>query len=165
VPDRGAGATDKWGQLSSTIDIPVTGKAKFVTDVNLTVQTTGSAAGAAEQLIARLIAPNGRSVQLFANLIGPIATPIQSIGPFKMDDDTATTVCPSAPPSCVDPDSTLEPPFSGTAQPPAAFLSAFNWAPMKGTWTLKLFDDANLLTSTLNSWTLEVSGRSYPLKK
>jgi subtilisin-like proprotein convertase family protein len=168
IPDQGPAATDKWGQASSTADIAVTGKAKFVTDVNLTIQTTGSAAGATTDLVARLKAPNGRTVQLFSNL-GDATT--QNIGPFKMDDDTETTICDSATPTttCLDPDMTLIRPFAGTAQPPQGSLSTFNWAPMKGTWTLKLFDNdggvPNTLSSTLNSWTLEVSGRSFPLKK
>lgn len=165
VPDRGPLATDRWGQLSSTIDVPVTGKAKFVTDVNVTVQTTGSAAGAANDVVARLSAPNGRTITLFTNLGDATLT---SIGPYKMDDDTATTICdfPAAMTPCLDPDANLNRPFAGTAQAEGGpVLGGFNWAPMKGTWTLKLFDTANTLTSTFTSWTLEVSGRSYPRKK
>jgi subtilisin-like proprotein convertase family protein len=163
VPDRGPAMTDRWGQLSSTIDVPVTGKAKFVTDVNVTVQTTGSAAGAAADLVARLTAPSGRTITLFTNIGGTT----QSIGPFKMDDDTATTICDSAAPPCIDPDANLNRPFAGTAQPqpPSGLLGAFDWVPMKGVWTLKLFDTSPTLTSTFTSWTLEVSGRSYPQKK
>ena len=161
IPDRGPVATDKFGALSSTIDIPVTGKAKFVTDVNVTVQTTGSAAGAATDLIARLSAPNGRTFTLFGGLGGGV---LQSIGPFKMDDDTATQICDAAAP-CVDPDLTLARPFSGTAQPPSSALSWFNWVPMKGSWKLTLLDNTNTKTSTLVSWAIDVSGRSFPVKK
>jgi subtilisin-like proprotein convertase family protein len=164
VPDQGPAATDRWGQLASTIDVPVTGKAKFVTDVNVTVETTGSAAGAASHVAARLTAPNGRTRTLFANLGDATLT---SIGPFKMDDDTATTICDVvvAMQPCPDPDANLNRPFAGTAQPPGGPLGAFDWVPMKGTWTLKLFDNVNTLTSTFTSWTLAVSGRSYPRKK
>jgi subtilisin-like proprotein convertase family protein len=162
IPDRGALATDKFGALSSTIDIPVTGKAKFVTDVNVTLTTTGSAAGAATDLIARLSAPNGRTFQLFSGLGGGV---LQSIGPFKMDDDTATQICDVAAPPCVDPDMTLNRPFAGTAQPPQAALSLFNWAPMKGSWKLTVLDTANTKTNTLVSWAIDVSGRAFPVKK
>ena len=147
---------------SRTIDIPVTGKAKFVTDVNVTLQTTGSAGGAATDLIARLSSPNGRTFQLFSGLGGGV---LQSIGPFKMDDDTATQICDVAAPPCTDPDLTLNRPFSGTAQPPGTALSLYNWAPMKGSWKLTVLDQTNTNTSTLVSWAIDVSGRSFPIKK
>ena len=80
VPD--ATATTN-GVLVSTIDV---GGKKFkgtkVRDVNVTLQATGSAGDAADDLTVRLTAPNGATTWLFGNeLVG------QSFGPFAMLDE------------------------------------------------------------------------------
>jgi len=148
-------------------DITVGGKkfkGKEVTDVNVTVQTTGNLAGAAADLNAKLSAPNGRTFILFDG-VGD-----QSIGPWKMDDDTRTQICDrdQATLPCVDPDSTLNRPFAGTSNlndddDDVRPLATFNGVSMKGNWTLTLFDDTDIgETSTLNQWRLELKGVAAP---
>lgn len=137
-------------------------KGKVVTDVNVTVQTTGNAAGAASDLTGKLSAPNGRTIILFDG-VGD-----QSIGPWKLDDDTRTQICESATPPCSDPDATLNRPFAGTSNlndddDDVRPLATFNGVGMKGTWTLTVFDDVDVgQTSTLNQWGLEIKGIKAP---
>jgi subtilisin-like proprotein convertase family protein len=96
-------------------------------------------------------------MQLFDNLPG------QSIGPLTIDDDTRTAVCTSATLNCSDPDQTLGRPYAGTASMLAFSngglgpLSSFNGIPMRGTWTLTVFDRSTSgQTSTLNGWGLKI---------
>jgi subtilisin-like proprotein convertase family protein len=152
VPDALAVAPNTWGRLKSSITVPDTFRKRFIGDVNITVETTGGVAGAAGDLIFRLTSPTGRTVQLVGN-IGD-----QSIGPFKMDDDTATTICNAATPPCADPDAILNRPFAGTAQP-FGQLSSFDGVRMKGNWTLAVLDDTATKTSTLKAWTLDVKSQ------
>ena len=153
VPD--ATATTN-GQLRSII--PVAGK-RFrdtrIRDVNVTFQTTGSAAGSGSQLTGRLISPKGSTVWLFGGLVNA-----QSIGPMTLDDESFVSTI-SAPPR--DP-TQLGPPYQGTAQPNCflAFgqcsLSVLDAGPVSGNWTLLLTDTSpsGPATSTLVSWRLQV---------
>jgi hypothetical protein len=163
VPD--ATATTN-GVLISTINVP---SAKpfigtEVRDVNVTLQTTGSASGAATQVTARVTAPNGATSWLFSGLSG------QSIGPLTLDDESpnylggATSTSPNS----------LASPYAGTAQPNCAFvrggcpLSILDNGPATGVWTLRVYDivAAPAATSVLNSWRLTmVAGRPYLTKK
>ncbi|MGH2957832.1 MAG: hypothetical protein ACRDL6_12675 [Solirubrobacterales bacterium] len=149
------------GQLISTIDV---GGKKFkktrIRDVNVTIQTTGSAAGSAGDLYALLSSPNGTTVFLFGGLDG------QSIGPVTLDDQSnlALSIGPLAPP--LDPN-TLYPPYAGRAQPFGTF-SSMNDGGATGTWTLRVVDTDPTppgTTSVLNSWRLEVrAGKKYLTK-
>jgi subtilisin-like proprotein convertase family protein len=149
--------------LRSQITIGKSFKGKVVGDVNVTVQTTGSAAGAAQDLNGKLTAPNGRTIILF-EFVGD-----QSIGPWTMDDDTPVQICDqTTPPACEDPDSTLNRPFAGTSNlndddDDVRPLSSFDGVGMKGVWTLTVFDDDPTLTSTLNQWGLKVTA-AKPVK-
>jgi hypothetical protein len=150
----------------STITVPKKYKGKVVGDVNLTgLQTTGNAAGASDDLAASLSAPNGRTIDLFVNVGGPAN---QSLGPWTIDDDTSTSICgtPAATP-CADPTQTLHPPFAGTSNTIRNFnqnfpvngpMASFDGVPMRGTWTLRIFDliPAGATTSTLNQWGLRI---------
>lgn len=155
VPDASAAAN---GQLPSTAN--VAGK-KFkktrVRDVDVTIQTTGNAVGAAGDLYALLSSPNGTTSFLFFGLAG------QSIGPLTLNDQTFLQLGFFCPPPPSDPNS-LCAPYAGTAQPGTPF-SVFNDGPAKGTWTLRVVDfDAPppTTTSILNSWTLKVvAGKKY----
>jgi hypothetical protein len=162
VPD--ATATTN-GVLVSTIDV---GGKKFkgtkVRDVNVTLQATGSAGDAAEQLTGRLTAPNGATTWLFANQLAG-----QSFGPLTIDDESVNTI--SFDPSR---DSTLlASPYAGTAQPHCfsaqggCTLSAMDNGPVSGTWTLRVVDNDSTppLTSILNSWRLTaVAGKAFQTK-
>jgi hypothetical protein len=152
--------------LDSTITVGKQFKGKLVGDLNVTgIRTTGSAAMAADDLVFRLIGPGGRAVLLigFQNGIGDV-----DIGPLTLDDDTRTSICNDVAPTCTDPDRTLLQPFAGTANliglgtGDTGPLSSFNRTRMKGTWTLRLWDDNNNgLTNTLIAWGLKIT----PAKK
>jgi hypothetical protein len=139
----------------STITVGKKFKGKTVGDVNVTgIQTTGSGANAAGNLSMSLSAPNGKTVFVEATALGG-----QNIGPLTFDDDTSTSICDSATPSCSDPNQTLIRPFVGTANlfglatGDTGPLSNFNGSPMRGTWTFRIWDNLNNgLTSVLNSW-------------
>jgi hypothetical protein len=139
-------------------------KNRVVTDVNVMFQSTGLVAGAAADLTFKLSAPNGRTNLLFRNLGD------QSIGPLTLDDDTRTSICDSATATCRDPDATLLQPFNGRANTLDVAdgvrpLSNFNGVPMKGDWTITVFDTVNTGSSTSNTfnrWRLEVKGTKAP---
>jgi|tagenome__1003787_1003787.scaffolds.fasta_scaffold20915657_3 hypothetical protein len=145
--------------VNSTITVGKKFKGKVVGDVNVTgIQTTGTEDGSAPDLVMRIIAPNGRSVRLWAGGFGE-----QSIGPLTFDDDTPVSICNNTPPCEWGPD-TLNPPFAGTSN--LQFLGAggtgplsrLDGVPMKGTWTFQIWDEnANGATSILNSWGLQIA--------
>jgi len=145
--------------LVSELKVPKKFKGKAVGDVNVTsIQTTGSAPSAADDLFLTLSAPNGRTVVLLSG-IGD-----QSIGPLTLDDDTPVSVCNALLPPCEDSRESLNRPFAGTANllttlfgTPGGPLSNFNGIKMRGTWTLRAYDDLAVGTnSTLNQWGLRI---------
>jgi hypothetical protein len=159
VPDRPA--TGAATPLRTSIVVGKKFKGKTVADVNVTgIQTTGSAAGAANDLNARLSAPNGRTVQLFRTKGD------QSLGPWTIDDDTAVSICDApATTVCAAPNQSLNQPFAGTSNlayndgPAFTPLQALDGVAMKGAWTLTVFDSANGAgngTSVLNQWGLQI---------
>ncbi len=176
VPDAGTGKPKAFVRnvpLSVAIDdAPASGKAvpvrttltagkafkgAVVGDLDVTgIGTTGSGANAADQLVFRLTAPNGRTVQL-AEGNGDV-----SLGPWTFDDESPASICDSPLP-CDDPSESLPPPFAGrsntigTGTEETGPLSSFDGVPVRGTWTLTVYDSANGATSTLNSWGLRIT--------
>jgi len=150
------------GAVVSEIKVPKRFKGQRVGDLNvLDIQTTGSASNAASDLYFKLVAPNGRVVQLIWRDFSGIGD--VSIGPLTIDDDTRTSICNAVVPPCVDPDATLNRPFAGTANMidlgPGGTgpLSAFDGIKMRGTWALWVYDiQLGGGTSTLNTWGLEI---------
>jgi hypothetical protein len=159
IPDDVAGASIP---VNSTLTAGKKFKGKVVGDVNVTgIQTTGSAAGAANDLAFRLIAPNGRTVLLVGEnrSIGDV-----SIGPLTLDDDTSVSICDVTTPPCVYGPQTLNRPFAGTANllflgsAGTGPLSHFDGVPIKGTWTFQIWDFASIgATSVLNQWGLKIT--------
>ena len=147
----------------STITVPKKFKGLNVADVNVTgIRTTGTMSGSANDLTARLTAPNGRTIILF-NGKGD-----QSLGPWTLDDDTNVEICNLAlpgPPVCGDPLERLYMPFAGTSNlvntngPYWIPLSTLNGVPMRGTWTITIsdLDPTAGTTSVLNSWGLRIT--------
>ena len=164
VPDATGPAT-RSVPLRSTITVPKKYKGKYVGDVNVTgLQTTGSGAGAANDLIGYLISPGKRTFQLFY-LVGN-----DSLGPWTIDDDTPSSICNVAPPAvCPNPSQSLPQPFAGTSNairnwagnfPVNGQLAMFDGVPMKGSWTLLLTDVATGAgngTNTLDAWGLKIT--------
>jgi hypothetical protein len=160
IPDDVAGGVSI--PVNSTLTAGKKFKGKVVGDVNVTgIRTTGSGAGAANDLAFRLIAPNGRAVLLIGEnrSIGDV-----SIGPLTLDDDTTAMICDATTPPCSYATQTLNRPFAGTAN--LAFLGAagtgplshLDGLPIKGTWTLQVWDFSSPgQTSVLNGWGLQVT--------
>jgi len=146
--------------VNSNITVGKKFKGKVVGDVNVTgVQTTGSADGALNDLVFRLISPTGRSVVLLADS-GTGA----SMGPLTFDDDTFTEMCYSPP--CQWAPQTLNPPYVGTVNleyngaAGTGPLAQLNGLPMKGTWTLSVWDEGGPgTTSVLNAWGLRITAK------
>jgi hypothetical protein len=146
--------------LTSTITVGKKFKGKQVADVNVTgIQTTGNATGAANDLGFRLTGPNGTNVLLIDPGIGDV-----SIGPLTLDDDTPVSICNATTPPCNYPPQTLNRPFAGTANllflasGGTGPLSAFDGSPMRGTWTLTVWDESSTAqTSVLNGWGLKIT--------
>lgn len=156
------------GLLASTIDVGGnTFRGTLVRDVNVTIQTLGATgATPADNLEARLTAPNGATTWLFAE-DGPLAG--ISIGPLTLDDESANIYggLPPAPNA-----TTLVAPYAGIAQPDCAFVrggcafSAMDNGAVSGTWTLRVYDVSGIgETSILSSWRLNVvAGKAFQTK-
>jgi subtilisin-like proprotein convertase family protein len=146
--------------VSSTITVGKKFKGRTVGDVNVTgITTTGDNPTSAGDISFALAAPNGKYVLLNGTSLGG-----QSIGPLTFDDDTSTSICDSATPTCPDPDATLIRPFAGTANllglssGDLAPLSIMNGSPMRGTWTFNAWDNSNNNhVSGLNAWGLQIT--------
>jgi subtilisin-like proprotein convertase family protein len=166
VPD-GTATTD--GVLASTIQV---GGKKFkgtvIRDVNVTLQTTGSNATAAQDLDARLTAPNGATTELIeGDLFG------QSVGPLTFDDESPNSLVNNqSGPSSREP-TMLGVPYVGSAQPDCFAISGtctlwpMDNGPASGTWTLRVYDTSATAgrTSVLNLWRLTVvAGKPYLTK-
>jgi hypothetical protein len=126
---------------------------------------TGSADGALDDLVFRVIAPNGQGVLLLGSGFMEGA----SMGPLTFDDDVFVEICYSNPP-CQWAPQTLNAPFAGTANllyngsAGTGPLSQLNGGPVQGTWTFSVWDEADpATTSVLNSWGLQITARS-PVK-
>lgn len=144
--------------VTSTITVPKSFAGRVVGDVNVTgIRTTGTGVQAAEDIVAYLIAPNGRLIELFEGVDGV------SFGGWTLDDDTQTAICDNPTPTCPDPDSDLIVPFAGTSHLPfdstgdTGPLSKLNGVPMAGTWKLLIADADTGGTSVLNSWGLRIT--------
>jgi hypothetical protein len=155
------------GTLRSTIDAGKEFKGRRIRDVNVTVQTLGTAGTApAGNLLAHLTAPNGATSQLFSALSGtfnfmtftPNSNP--SIGPLTLDDEARLLLGGGAPTNPI----LLYRPWAGTAEPDEP-LAPMDDGPVQGTWTLTVLDLVNMETSNLVSWRLNVvAGRPYASK-
>jgi subtilisin-like proprotein convertase family protein len=164
IPDATTGPPGTNGLLTSTITVGKKFKGSVIRDVNVTVQTTGNNATAAQDLNARLTAPNGATSWLFRSLSG------QSIGPLTLDDQSSNFLALGTTTNTPD---QLGPPYAGTAQPDlwqhfgGSPLTGLNNGPANGTWTLRVYDTGTTAgrTSTLNLWRLHVlAGKPYLTK-
>jgi hypothetical protein len=160
IPDAIGNGSDK--TLDGKIAVPLKVKrAGRIGNVSVTIQTTGLAASAASELGAKVSSPDGTTVELFEGLAG------QSIGPLTLKPNSPIEICsfnPASttppPPPCTDPDAKRNPPYVGVAGLPA--LRLLSGGPMKGKWTVSLYDrgyagSSPAVTSILNSVKLAVT--------
>ncbi len=160
IPDAPVAAGPS-APVRSSITLGRKFRGRVATDVNVMFQSTGAVAGAADDLTFKLSAPNGRTNVLLESRGD------QSIGPLTLDDDTRTSICNSATATCRDPDATLLQPFNGRANTIGTGdetrpMNVFNGVPIKGDWTITVFDSVNSGTSTFNRWRLEIKGVKPP---
>jgi hypothetical protein len=159
IPDRGPGPGAPWGQLVTTIDVGKRFKGLRIRDVDVTVETTGAGVSAAQDLLARLTAPNGATSRLFQMLIG-FSPPNNSIGPLTLDDEAPLGIGFLAP---IDAHSLFQP-WAGTARP-LGNLFVMDGGPVTGDWTLRVFDTDDTDLSVLSSWRLRVTaGKPFVTK-
>jgi hypothetical protein len=158
IPDRAAGTpttNPPYGKVAVPLEIGKKFKGKTVGAVQLTYQTTGVTPDAAFDLMFRLTAPSGLTLEIQGNGFSG-----QSVGPVTFISDTPVQTCwtfpgdPVVVPPCSDPDQTLAPPYQGVARD--FDLPLFEGLKMRGTWTLTAFDTFNSETSVLNMVSLKV---------
>lgn len=159
IPPRAPGPAGGgvYGLLTSTIEVGKRFRGRLIRDVDVTVQTLGTTGDTpANDLFAKLTAPNGATVTLFSQLIA--SAPNLSIGPLTIDDESPLWARPRPPVG-------LAPPWTGRARPAGPPLAVMDGGPAKGIWTLKVLDRGVTEDSTLVSWALQVStGRPYATK-
>jgi hypothetical protein len=142
IPDAISGtSTTIWGALPTPLSVGKRFKGARVGDVRLTLRTTGLSISAANDLLFRVTAPNGRTVTVTGPFTG------QSIGPLTVTANSRTRLC-GAPP-CSDPDATLSPPYFGTVGDPN--LALLNGSPISGRWVVTAYDQNPSSTSALDS--------------
>jgi hypothetical protein len=159
IPTRTTGPAAQDGVLTSTI--VVSKKGMRIRDVNATVQTLGtSGTTPADDLIARLVAPNGVHTFLFDDLDGFSPATDLSIGPLTLDDEAPFDLGEGPPDNAT----MLFAPWLGTAAPETPLFPLDN-GPVSGTWRLDIFDDTSSGTSNLVLWRLiVVTGRPFRTK-
>jgi subtilisin-like proprotein convertase family protein len=111
-----------------------------VEDVDVTLDITHTFDG---DLVITLISPAGTSVSLAVNVGGSG----DNFTGTTFDDEAGTPIAAGAAP------------FTGSFIPSFP-LSAFDGAPMDGTWTLRVDDTAGVDFGTLNSWSLSFQHRT-----
>jgi hypothetical protein len=160
IPTRTTGPAPQDGVLTSTITVG-NNKGMRVRDVNATVQTFGtSGTTPADDLIARLVAPNGDHSFLFDDLDGFSPATDLSIGPLTLDDEALFDLGNGTPDNAT----MLFAPWLGTAAPETPLFPLDN-GPVAGTWRLDIFDDTGSGTSNLVLWRLMViTGRPFKTK-
>jgi Proprotein convertase P-domain len=159
VPDRTPGPFGIDGLLNSTIDVGKRFKGLQIRDVNVTVQTLGvTGTNPAGQIQTRLVAPNGANAFLFGFLDSD--GPTLSVGPLTLDDEAPLDQGDGLPTN----PTRLYFPWQGSAAPDGQ-LWLMDGGPVRGTWTLEVYDRSVDQTSQLVSWTLNVvAGRPFQTK-
>jgi hypothetical protein len=166
IPAAAAGPGAPNGVVFVPLVVGKKAKGKVISWDSLTITTswTGSASGALNSINAELIAPNGRTVGLFAppfdtgagyTAAGPVTeTPNSKIG-------FCNQVGAPPPPPCSNPDNTLGRPYAGTVGNPG--LATFGGVTAKGTWILEVQNTSALTTATLTGATLFATLKNAPV--
>jgi hypothetical protein len=152
IPDATPGASGVDGRLDTVLTVGKKFKGRTVSTLELTFQTTGDVANAANDIRIDITAPNGYRLpgDWWDNGIGG-----QSIGPLTITPNSPLRTCNSATPPCSDPFLTLNRPFAGTVGDNT--FAWFRGLPMRGDWTITALDESNTRTSILNSVALKLT--------
>jgi hypothetical protein len=156
-------ATNQFGVATVPLNVGKKAKGKVVSSNSVTVTTSWSApAGSLDEVfVARLKAPNGRTVGLASPPFDDAAT---TAGPITETPNSAASFCVPAvappPPPCADPDDTLGPPYAGTVGNNG--LAFFGGVPARGTWTLQVLNGDAANAVTLNSVSVRIGLVSKP---
>jgi hypothetical protein len=160
-------ATNQFGVATVPLNVGKKAKGKVVSSNSVTVTTSWSApAGSLDEVfVARLKAPNGRTVALASPPFDDAAT---AAGPITETPNSAAFFCipdPVAPPPppCPDPDDTLGPPYAGTVG--NLGLAFFGGVPARGTWTLQVINGDPANAVTLNSASVRIGLVPKPKSK
>ena len=124
--------------VASTLNV---GSHIFITDVNVLINSITHTFD--NDLDIFLISPFGTQVELSTDNGGGNDNFTNTV----FDDAAATSITAGAAP------------FTGSFRP-EGLLSAFNGQDAFGTWTLRVTDDAGLDVGSLNSWGLDIEGRT-----
>jgi len=159
VPDKGPGANDPYGHMTSTIVVGKKFKGRRIRDVNVTVQTSGvSGQVPTNDLDVLLTAPSGATTEVFQNLFSLGPPYVTTIGPLTVDDESPLGLGRGQ----ADNPTELFSPYTGTARPTSGALADLDDGPVRGTWTLEVLDIDDNETSRLDFWKLEVvTGKPY----
>jgi subtilisin-like proprotein convertase family protein len=165
IPDRAAGPTAPFGQLTSTINVGKVMKGKEIADIDVGFSATGPA-DRLDDLDVSLLAPNGARVFLAGDNGGTPGTTSYgtgncATGATTFSDETANFISNDGPPA-------LSPfevfaPWAAVVQPQGYPLSILDGGRAKGTWRLVVFDVDDDAQLTLNCWKLTIKPRN-PLK-
>jgi hypothetical protein len=149
-----------------TVGKAAKGKVVGWSSLSVTTTFTGSNNMALGQIRARLVAPNGRTVQILAPPWYN-GNPTSVSGPLTETPDSPALVCFPQPglapcPGGVtkDPDATVGPPYAGTVGDSA--LAWFAGVPAKGVWTLRVLNNGVGTTAVLNSVSITITLKNAP---
>jgi hypothetical protein len=162
--------------LRATATVGKKFKGKRVGDVDVTISLSGVSAagrpcGSVCDLVLRLSAPNGATTSLLSTGQGSGGLTGNTVTRLTLSDQTPRSTCGAdsggmpPPPPCSDPNATLLPPYTGTAQPSGA-MNLLNGSPIKGTWVLTAIDFCGGPpapactddgTASLTAWSLRIT--------
>ncbi|MGF1934391.1 MAG: proprotein convertase P-domain-containing protein [Nostoc sp. ChiQUE02] len=118
-------------------NLAVSGLSGSITDVNVTLDISHNWDS---DLDVFLISPTGTRVELFTD----VGSSGSNFTNTTLDDEAATSITVGTAP------------FTGTFKP-ERLLSAFDTQNPNGTWKLEVTDDENIVTGTLNNWSLQLT--------
>jgi hypothetical protein len=166
IPAAGAGPGAPNGVALVPLVVGTKAKGKVVGWDSLTITTswTGSASGALNSINAELIAPNGRTVNLFAPPFDTGAG-YTTAGPVTETPNSKAGFCnqigAAPPPPCSNVDNTVGRPYGGTIG--NVGLAAFGGVPAKGTWILEVQNTSATTTATLTGVTMFATLKNAPV--
>ena len=161
VPDRAPGATAFVGVLDSFINVGRRYKGREITDVDVGVSVLGPA-GATADIELYVRSPNGATVFLAGDHAGQAfntsyGTGDCTTGPTTFTDETQNFISDGDQPATFP--GTVFSPWANIVQTDGFPLSILDGEKAKGTWTMRVIDDAPGNQFVLNCWQLTLRSR------